>query len=89
MSTGYCHRTLKRLSTNIFDTMKLKNLFHLGCDSPKYIAKLISLSIFLGILREKANTFRETRKLFEGRRGDECIIFRDQGSTDPPWGPHF
>ena len=22
-------------------------------------------------------------ELFAGRRGDECIIFRDQGSTDP------
>ena len=24
--------------------------------------------------------------LFAGRRGDQCIIFRDQGSTDLPWG---
>ena len=34
-----------------------------------------------------ANTFREMRKLFAGRRVDECIIFRDPGSTDPPGGP--
>ena len=46
--------------------------------------------LFLGIWGAKANTFRETRKLFSGRRGDECIIFRDQGNTDPPHpgGPH-
>ena len=39
--------------------------------------------LFLGIWRAKENTFRETRKLFAGTRGDLCIIFRDQGSTDP------
>ena len=44
MSTGYCHYTRKRLSTNIFDIIKLKILFHLNCDSPKYIAKLFSLN---------------------------------------------
>ena len=38
------HHTRKRLSANIFDIMKLKILFHLNCDSPKHIAKLISLS---------------------------------------------
>ena len=44
-------------------------------------------ALFLGIWGAKANTFRETRTLFAGRRGDLCIIFRDQGSTDPtPWG---
>ena len=26
------------------------------------------------------------RTLFAGRRGDQYIIFRDEGSTDPPWG---
>ena len=40
--------------------------------------------LFLGVWGAKANTFRETRKLFAGRRGDQCIIFRDQGSTAPP-----
>ena len=44
--------------------------------------------LFLGIWKGKANTFRETRTLFAGRRGDQCIIFRDLGSTDPPGGPH-
>ena len=39
--------------------------------------------LFLGTWRVKANTFGETRKLFAGRRGDQCIIFREQGSTDP------
>ena len=42
--------------------------------------------LFLGIWGAKANTFRENRKLIAGRRGDQCIIFRDQGSTDLPWG---
>ena len=27
--------------------------------------------------------------LFAGRRGDQCIIFREQGSTDPPGGPRI
>ena len=45
--------------------------------------------LFLGIWGAKANTFRETRTLFAGRRGDQCIIFRDQGSTDPPLGAPF
>ena len=47
--------------------------------------------LFLGIWGAKANSFRETRSLFAGRRGDQCIIFRDQGGTDPPpppWRPH-
>ena len=47
--------------------------------------------LFLGIWGAKANTFRETRTLFAERRGHQCIIFRDQGSTDPPppvW-PHL
>ena len=26
-------------------------------------------------------------KIFSGIWGDQCIIFRDQGSTDPPGGP--
>ena len=31
----------------------------------------------------KANTFREKGTLFAGRRGDQCIIFRDQGAQIP------
>ena len=42
--------------------------------------------LILGIWGAKANTFREMRTLFAGRRGDQCIIFRDLGSTDPPGG---
>ena len=42
--------------------------------------------LFLGIWGAKANTFRERRTLFAGKRGNQCIIFRDQGSTDPPGG---
>ena len=45
--------------------------------------------LLLGILGAKTNTFKETRTLFAGRRGDQCIIFRDQASTDPLWGPHL
>ena len=41
--------------------------------------------LFLGIWGAKANTFRERRKSFAGKRGDQCIIFRDQGSTDSTW----
>ena len=40
--------------------------------------------LFFGIWGAKANTFREMRTLFAGRRGDQCINFRDQGKTDPP-----
>ena len=36
------------MTTYIFGTMELKVLFHLNCESSKYIAKLFSLSIFLG-----------------------------------------
>ena len=56
----------------------------------KYILGRIGLyfwgeaELFLGIWGAKANTFRETGTLFAGRRGDQCIILRDQGSTDPP-----
>ena len=35
---------------------------------------------------QRLNTFRELRKLFSGSWGDQCIIFRDQGITDPPRG---
>ena len=42
--------------------------------------------LFLGIWGAKTNTFTETRKVFAGIWGDQCIIFRDQGSTDPPGG---
>ena len=42
--------------------------------------------LFLGIWGAKANNFREKRKLFSGSWGDQCIIFRDLGSTYPPRG---
>ena len=35
---------------------------------------------------QRQNTFREPRQLFSGIWGDQCIIFRDQGSTDPLLG---
>ena len=44
------------------------------------------LVFFLGILGAKAKYFREPRKLFSGIWRDQCIIFRDQGSTDSPGG---
>ena len=43
--------------------------------------------LFLGIWGAKANNFREKWKLFSGSWGDQCIIFRDLGSTYPPGGP--
>ena len=42
--------------------------------------------LLLGIWEARQNTFREQRKIFSGIWGDQYIIFRDQGSTDPPWG---
>ena len=44
------------------------------------------LVFFKGFGEHKQNTLREPRQLFSGIWGDKCIIFRDQGSTDPPWG---
>ena len=38
--------------------------------------------LILGICGERQNTFRELR-IFSGIWGDQCIIFREQGSTDP------
>ena len=35
ISTCECHRTCERLSTYIFDNMKIKVLFLLNCESPK------------------------------------------------------
>ena len=48
-----------------------------------FLGILGEAELFLGIWGAKATIFRETRTLFAGRRGDQCIIFRDQGSTDP------
>ena len=52
--------------------------------------------IFLGIWGEaelilriwgaKENTFRELRNFLSGIWDDQCILFRDKGSTDPPLG---
>ena len=62
-----------------------KDKYILGCFGLYFWGEA---ELILGIERAKANTFRETRTLFAGRWGDQCIIFRDQGSTDPPpWGP--
>ena len=41
---------------------------------------------FLGIWGAKTNNSREKRKLFLGIWGDQCIIFRDLGSTSPQGG---
>ena len=37
----------------------------------------------LRILGAKENTLRELRNFLSGIRGDQCIIVRGQGSTDP------
>ena len=48
------------------------------------------MNYFKGFGEQRQNTFRETKKLFSGIWGYQCIIFRDQGSTDPHWGgPHL
>ena len=44
------------------------------------------LVCFYGFGEQRQNTFREPRQLFSGIWGNQCIIFRDQGSTDPPGG---
>ena len=41
------------------------------------------LTIFRDLGSQGKNTFREQGKLFSGILEDQCIIFRDQGSTDP------
>ena len=46
MLTAYFNHTRERLLTYIFDIMKLKIPFLLNGESPKYIAKLFSLSIY-------------------------------------------
>ena len=42
--------------------------------------------LILRIWGVKKNTFREMEKVLSGIWGDQCIIFRDQGSIDPPLG---
>ena len=64
----------------------LRKYIHFRENSLIFLVIWGEAELFLGIWGAKANTFRETRKLFAGRRGDQCIIFRDQGSTDPPGG---
>ena len=45
--------------------------------------------VILGIWGAKEKSFRELRYFLSGSLGDQCIIFRDQGSTNPPGGgPH-
>ena len=43
--------------------------------------------LFLGLGEQGKNTFRELRNFSFRNLGDQCIIFRDQGSTDPPPPP--
>ena len=42
--------------------------------------------LILRIWGAKENIFRELRYFLSGSLGDQCIIFRDQGSTDLPPG---
>ena len=41
---------------------------------------------FGGFGRSWINILQELRYFLSGIWGDQCIIFSDQGSTDPPWG---
>ena len=43
------------------------------------------LYYFQGFWEHEQNNFREQRKIFPGSLGDFGIIFREQGSTEPPW----
>ena len=38
---------------------------------------------------QRQNIFREPKQLFSGIWAGQCIIFREQGSTDPPGGPLY
>ena len=42
--------------------------------------------MILRIWGAKENTLRELRNFLSGIWGDQCNIFSDQGSTDPPGG---
>ena len=42
--------------------------------------------LILRIWGAKKNAFRKLRNLLLGIWRDQCLIFRDQESTDPPWG---
>ena len=41
------------------------------------------LNLFYGFGEQRKNTFREPINFLTRIWGDQCIIFRDQGSTDP------
>ena len=45
--------------------------------------------LFLGIWAAKANTFRETRKLFAGRREINALFSGIKGAQTPPPGAHL
>ena len=45
------------------------------------------LSHFQGFGKHEQNNFKEQRKIFSWSWGDLGIIFREQGSSDPAWGP--
>ena len=42
--------------------------------------------LILRIWEAKENIFKEPRNFLSGIWGDQCIIYRDQGSSDPPGG---
>ena len=45
--------------------------------------------LFLGIWGAKANTFRETRKLFAGSGEMNALFSGIKGAQTPPGGPHL
>ena len=64
-----------------------KDKYILGRNYLYFLGSGEKLVFFKGFGEQRQNTFREPRQLFSGIWGDQCIIFRDQGSTDPPGGP--
>ena len=49
--------------------------------------RICEAELILGIWGEKANLFQGAEKCFSGIWGTQCIIFREQGITDPPPPP--
>ena len=64
----------------------MERKIHLRENWLRYLEIWGEVELILRIWGAKENTFKELRNFLSGIRGDQCIIFRDQGSTEPPGG---